>query len=193
MREDGGKKREGVHWVGGKGSKEEGGIGKNKGVRQKDEGGGGKENEGGGRGIGRRKERGMNEREEEELKKERGMERRRPLRLPKNIRTSSQPVRLLDQQDSPAIPHSSLARHCIIHLIQLGQNALLVKQLQVSFDENQLFEVVRVELLGLRMSDPTLKSLSTAAEEGRGVSYLTNKSTQAFLCGVVLKGHHCTN
>jgi len=34
------------------------------------------------------------------------------------------------------------------------------------------------------MSEPTLKSLSTAAEEGRGVLHVMNKSTQAFLCGV---------
>ncbi|KAG0729570.1 hypothetical protein GWK47_030038 [Chionoecetes opilio] len=40
---------------------------------------------------------------------------------------------------------------------------------------------VRDDLLGLRMSDPMLKSLSTAAEEGRGELYLINRSDQASL------------
>jgi hypothetical protein len=37
---------------------------------------------------------------------------------------------------------------------------------------------VSVDLLGLRISEPTLNSLSTAAEEGRGVLYLINNSVE---------------
>jgi hypothetical protein len=40
---------------------------------------------------------------------------------------------------------------------------------------------VRVDLFGLRISDPKLDSLSTAAEEGRGVLYLLKMWSQALI------------